>query len=369
MNRNLTDDCLDLLQSQHAAGRIDRRTFLVGLALLGGASAIGGRFAQAADKQLVVTNWGGDAVDAFQKALTGTYASERAVDVKINGSGPTKGAMKAQFESGAVSWDVCDADPGATKSLGELGMIEPIDYGVVDRDQVQAGFAYEFSVANYFLSYVIAYDAKKFGDNPPTSWADFWDVEKFPGKRSLYKWMSGCMEAALLADGVPADKLYPLDEDRAIRKLEALKPHVLSYWDSGAESQQLMRDGEVSMALMWHTRANLVEQDTGGDVRWTYAQGILAPSGWAVIKGNPSGRAAAMDFISYCQDPQRQIELLRALGCGAANPKAHDLVPADLKPLDCSSAENVAWQVLMDMDWYAARSDKALDKYLAMIAS
>ncbi|NRP21421.1 hypothetical protein LPJGGPFB_04680 [Ensifer adhaerens] len=196
MNSNLTNECLDLLHTQHATGRIDRRTFLAGLVFLGAASTIGGKFARAAEKQLVVTNWGGDAVDAFEKALTSSYASEHAVEVKINGSGPTKGAMKAQFESGAVSWDVCDADPGATKSLGELGMVEPIDYTVVERDAVQPGFAYEFSVANYFLSYVIAYDAKKFGDNPPKSWADFWDVEKFPGKRSLYKWMSGCMEAA-----------------------------------------------------------------------------------------------------------------------------------------------------------------------------
>jgi putative spermidine/putrescine transport system substrate-binding protein len=248
-------------------------------------------------------------------------------------------------------------------------MIEPIDYTVVDRTKVQPGFAYEFSVANYFLSYVIAYDATKFGDNPPKSWADFWNVEKYPGKRSLYKWMSGCMEAALLADGVPVDALYPLDEERAIRKLNEIKPHIVSFWDSGAESQQLMRDGEASMALMWHTRANLVEQDTGGGVSWTYAQGILAPSGWAVIKGNPAGSRRAMDFIRYCQDPALQVDLLRALGCGPSNPLAHDLVPPDLRRLDCSSKENMAVQVLMDMDWYAASGDAALDRYLAMTAS
>lgn len=177
------------------------------------------------------------------------------------------------------------------------------------------------------------------------------------------------MEAALLADGVPMDQLYPLDEERAIRKLNEIKPHIVSFWDSGAESQQLMRDGEASMALLWHTRANLVEKDTGGAVSWTYAQGILAPSGWAVIKGNPAGSARAMDFIRYCQDPARQVDLLRTLGCGPTNPLAHDLVPAELKRLDCSSAENMSQQVLMDMDWYAARGDQALEKYLAMTAS
>ncbi|MFK0276750.1 ABC transporter substrate-binding protein [Ensifer sp. NPDC090286] len=369
MNNDLKAECLELLKDGHLNGRIDRRTFLTGLVLLGVAPHLGGRSARAAEGELVVTNWGGDAVGAFEASLTASYADQQKIAVKIDGSGPTKGAMKAQFESGAVSWDVCDADPGATKSLGQAGMIEPIDYKVVDREKVQSGFAYEYSVANYFLSYVIAYDAKKFGDNPPKSWADFWNVEKYPGKRSLYKWMSGCMEAALLADGVPMDKLYPLDEERAIRKLNEIKPHIVSFWDSGAESQQLMRDGEASMALIWHTRANLVEKDTGGDVSWTYAEGILAPSGWAVIKGNPAGSARAMDFIRYCQDPTRQVELLKALGCGPSNPLAHDLVPAELKRLDCSSAENMAQQVLMDMDWYSARGDAALEKYLAMTAS
>lgn len=369
MNSDLKSECLELLKHRHSSGQIDRRSFLAGLVMLGVVPALGGRPARAADGQLVVTNWGGDAIAAFEAALTGSYSEKEGVTVKIDGSGPTKGAMKAQFESGSVTWDVCDCDPGATKSLGEEGMIEPIDYTVVDRAKVHPGFAYEYSVANYFLSYVIAYDAKKFGANPPKSWADFWDVEKFPGKRSLYKWMSGCLEAALLADGVPVDKLYPLDEDRAIRKLNEIKPHIVSFWDSGAESQQLMRDGEASMALMWHTRANLVEKDTGGDVSWTYAEGILAPSGWAVIKGNPAGSGRAMDFIRYCQDPTRQVELLRNLGCGPVNPLAHDLVPPELQRLDCSSKENMAVQVLMDMDWYAARADAALDKYLAMTAS
>ena len=96
-------------------------------------------------------------------------------------------------------------------------------------------------------SYVIAFDAKRFGKNPPKSWADFWDVKKYPGKRTLYKWMSANLECALLADGVAPDKLYPLDVDRALRKIEELMPHVVTHWSTGAESQQLLRDGEASM--------------------------------------------------------------------------------------------------------------------------
>jgi spermidine/putrescine-binding protein len=110
--------------------------------------------------------------------------------------------------------------------LGKEGVLAPIDYGVVDKSLIGYGDIHEFGLANYTYSYVIGYDAKKFGKNPPKSWADFWDVKKYPGKRTLYKWMSANLECALLADGVPADQLYPLDVDRALRKIEELMPHV-----------------------------------------------------------------------------------------------------------------------------------------------
>lgn len=369
MDRHFKQDCLQILKQRYVGGTIDRRTVLTGLVALGAISGLGNKGAAAASNELVVVNWGGDAVPAFETAFTSSFAESQGLKVKIDGSGPTKGAMKTQFESGAVRWDVCDADPGSTKSLGEAGMIEKTDYAIVDKSKVESGFAYEYSVANYFFSYVIAYDAKKFGGNPPKSWADFWDVEKYPGKRTVYKWMNGVLEAALMADGVPMDQLYPLDMDRALAKLEQLKPHVVSFWESGAESQQLMRDGEASMGLLWHTRANLVEQDTGGAVSWTYEQGLLAPSGWTVIKGNPAGPEAAMKFIAHCQDPERQLALLRSLGSSPANPAAHALVPDELRRINCSSPENRALQVAMDMDWYAANSSEALDRYLAMVAN
>lgn len=367
MSNLFKQDCLEIIKEKYAVGAIDRRTFLTGLVALGLLPVIGSQNVHAADGELVVVNWGGDAIPSFESAFTDSFTQAGGPKVKIDGSGPTKGAMKAQFESGAIRWDVCDADPGSTQSLGETGMIEKTDYSIVDKNKIEPGFAYEYCPANYFFSYVMAYDAKKFGDNPPKTWADFWDVKKYPGKRTMFKWMTGALEAALMADGVPENELYPLDVDRALTKLEELKPHIVSYWGSGAASQQLMRDGEASMGILWHTRANLVEQDTDGDVSWTYNQGILAPSGWTVIKGNPAGVKTAMEFIAHCQNPERQVELLRTLGSAPANPAAHALVPADLKRMDCSSVENRKVQVAMDMDWYAANSSTALNKFLAMV--
>ena len=70
-------------------------------------------------------------------------------------------------------------------------MLEPIDYTIVDKNKMRAGFGWDYAASTYFFSYIIAYDSSKFGDKAPTGMADFFDVKKFPGKRSLYKWGVG----------------------------------------------------------------------------------------------------------------------------------------------------------------------------------
>ena len=59
--------------------------------------------------------------------------------------------------------------------------------------------------------------------------ADFFDLKRVPGKRMIRKDSQAMLEMALIADGVPLDKLYPLDVDRAIAKFATIKdcdPHL-----------------------------------------------------------------------------------------------------------------------------------------------
>ncbi|MER7876402.1 extracellular solute-binding protein [Streptomyces solisilvae] len=105
---------------------------------------------------------------------------------------------------------------------------------------------------------VLMYDKKKFGGNPPKSWADFFNTGKYPGKRAIPGIPSdaspGALEAALLVDGVAPDRLYPLNVDRALKKLTSVRSSLV-FWDTGARSQQLLESGEVSMAMVWSGRA------------------------------------------------------------------------------------------------------------------
>ncbi|MFJ3049756.1 ABC transporter substrate-binding protein [Pseudomonas nitroreducens] len=363
-------DCIEVLIEKTRRGQIDRRTFLKGMGLMAAlplALRNGVSFA-AGDKPLVVVNWGGDAIKAFGKAWTEGFSKATGIPTKIDGSGPTEGAIRTQLSSGRVSWDVVDAESSILQNLGKEGLVQPIDYNVVSKDKVLPGFAYEYGIADYMLSYVIAYDSERFGDKAPKTWADFWDVKTFPGKRTLYKWMNGMLEAALLADGVAPDKLYPLDVPRAMKKIEELKPHVLAFWGSGAETQQLLIEGEVSMGAIWNTRAQVITEDSEDRIKWTFDNALLGCSNWGVLKGNPAGTEAAMKFIAYAQDPQSQVELFKMFGNGPANPAAAALIPDDRKHLNCTDPSNLPKQVMLSHEWYTDHYAATLEQYLTHIS-
>lgn len=365
--QRIIEDVLEIAQKRGPKAGISRRSFNQSLLLLGALAAAGPwQRALSANGNVIVSNWGGDAVPAFETSYSG-FNQASGNKLQIDGSGPSEGALKTQVNSGAVRWDVCDGEMYSSYRLGRDKVLSPIDYTVVDKSLVDFGDVHEFGIANYSYSYVIGYDHKRFGANPPRSWADFWDVKKYPGKRTLYKWMSANLECALLADGVAPEQLYPLDVDRALRKIEALMPHIVTHWSTGAESQQLLLDGEVSMAQIWHTRAELVKRDSGESIDWSFDGGIVSPSVWMVPKNNPAGAKAAMDFIAYALRPEVQALLMQVYNMGPVNSKANALLSPELQAINPTAPENFKKQVMLNNRWHAEHYGETLERYLALI--
>jgi putative spermidine/putrescine transport system substrate-binding protein len=371
MNDAFKKDCLDILAGKVERGEISRRRFtrMAAIVLAGAPFALRAGSASAADHELVLVNWGGDAIKAYDQAYGQPFLKETGISVKEDGAGPTEGAIAAQFKSGRPTWDLVDADPFSAISLGKQGMIEPIDYTIVDKSKMRPGFGWDYAASTYFFSYVIAYDAKKFGANPPKTMADFFDIKTYPGKRSMYKWGVGMWEAALLADGVAPDKLYPLDLKRAHDKIAGFKDNVVSYWGGGAASQQVMLSGDASMAIIWSTRASLLDKDTGGQIKFIWDQGLISPGALAVIKNNPGGKANAMKFIASTSDPQSQLVMFNLLGQGPANPATDALIPADTKKYNPVDPANMKVQIALDMPWYADNYGAALDAFTKIISA
>ena len=371
MSMEFEKETLEILSKRVESGALSRRRFTqIAAMLIGGAPlALKAKGAFAAANELVFVNWGGDAGTAYDKAYGAPFKEETGITVKQDGSGPTEGAVQAQFESRSPTWDIVDIDPFSAEALGKKGMMEPIDYAIVDKAKMRPGFGWEYAASSYFFSYIIAYDASKFGDKVPTGMADFFDVEKFPGKRSLYKWGAGMWEAALLADGVPADKLYPLDLDRAHKKIAAFKDNIVSFWGGGSESQSVLLNGEASMALIWSTRASLIEKDSGGAIKFVWDQGLISPGAMGVIKGNPGGKENAMKFIASAQVPEKQVIMFDMLAQGPANPATDALLNPEQARLNPVDPANMSKQIALDMAWYETNYGPALDAYTKVISA
>ena len=371
MNQAFQQDCLEMLATRLERGEISRRCFIqvATIILAGTPFALRTTGAEAADKTLVFVNWGGDALRSYDQAYGQAFLKQTGITVRQDGSGPTEGAITAQFKSGKPTWDIVDADPFSAISLGKRGMVEPIDYHIVDRSKMRQGFGWDYAASTYFFSYVIAYDASRFGARAPAGMADFFDIKKFPGKRSLYKWGAGMWEAALLADGVAPDKLYPLDLKRAHDKIAAFSDHVVSYWGGGADSQQILLSGDASMALIWSTRASVLEKDSSGQIKFVWDQGLISPGAMAVIKNNPAGKVTAMNFIASTQDPRKQLVAFELMGQGPANPATDALIPADKKRINPMDPANAARQIALNMPWYADNYGAALEAYTRIISA
>ena len=361
------DDRAALLREELAAGRIDRRTFVRLAAVLAAAPAAlraTDAFAQA--KEIVVSNAGGDANTAYTGIFGEAFTKASGVKVVGDGTFPSSAKIKAMVDAKHVTWDVCDRNLPASLELGQQGLLEEIDYKVVDKGKLRSEHAGKWGAGSYIFSNVICHQADAFGGRKPTTWKDFWNVKDFPGKRALRKHIDGQLEAALLADGVEPSKLYPIDLKRALDKIKELKPHCI-FWSTGAESQQVLRDKEVVMANVWNTRASVLRRESGGKIDFHYNQALLWVAAWIVPKGAP-GAKEAMRFIASAQDPQRQVELFKVLGNGTINPAASALVPQELKVIDPSSPDNYKMQVSVDPQWYAENSPKALQAYIEAVS-
>ncbi len=358
-------DAAQIALEKFRTGKIDRRSFMAALAGLGLAATFKPGAASAEVSEIVVCNWGGAALEAFQKAYGEPFKATSGIDVVIDGAGPATGAIRAMVDSGNVTWDATDGGMVDAVTLGKGGYVEPIDYSIVDKSLVSEGLAAEFGICNYTFSNVLAYDAKKTGGVAPAGWADFFDMQKFPGKRTMCKWVQGQLESVLLADGVKPEDMYPLDVDRAFKKLEPLLPDII-FWESGAQSQQLFRDGEVVMGNIWHTRANLLRKDNP-DFTWTWSQNLLLASAWSVPKGNPAGKKV-FDFINSSLQPEGQITLLRLMGNGPSNPKALALMTEEDKAVYPLAPENTAGSLKISAEYYAEKEADLQNRFLDFIS-
>ncbi len=329
-----------------------------GLAL--GALVAGAGLGIAQSGSIVFTSWGGTTQDAQKQSWAVPFTKKTGIAVKQDG--PTDyGKFKAMVESGNVSWDVVDVDGDFAAAAAKDGLLEPIDFSVVQRADLDPRFVSDMAVGSFYYSFVLGFNPASFGEKAPKSWADVFDTKTFPGKRTFYKWSTpGVLEIALLADGVPADKLYPLDLDRAFKKLDTIKADIV-WWGTGAQSQQLLASGEAPIGQFWNGRLFALDQG-GTKVGISWEQNLTAADMLVVPKG-AKNKEAAMKFLAEATSPEGQASFATDSGYAPINLKSPALMPknvaADLPD------QHTASQINLDMGYWAAHRDEIGKRWYA----
>jgi putative spermidine/putrescine transport system substrate-binding protein len=322
-------------------------------------------------QQVTVVSFGGSYQEGQSKALFQPAAKAMGITAKEETySGIAD--LRLKVRAGAVTWDIVTSGSGSAARAGAEGILEKLDYKIIDVSSFIPGTYQDYCVGGDVFSTVLAWNTKTYGDNGPQSWADFWDVKKFPGKRSYRKSVAGALEPALMADGVPANKVYevlaaPGGIERAIKKIKELKPHVAVWWASGAQHAQLMKDGEVDMITGWNGRFDVVKKD-GAKVAYTFNQGLLDYDCYAIAKGAPN-KDLAMKFLAEISKPQYQAEFTKYITYGPTNKKGYELgtIEANYAKQLPSHPDNAAKQLTIDLDWYIKFEEKASAAYQNML--
>ncbi|KWX68875.1 hypothetical protein ASJ79_15950 [Mycobacterium sp. NAZ190054] len=247
------------------------------------------------DGETVVTvaGYGGVYEEMEYDAFFDGYMAEHP-DVRIVYDELDMAKLKAMVESGNPTWDIFLGGP---ESNDPADIFEKIDCEKVPCSELKMMADHGYSVPYYIFSTVLAYREDAFGGKAPENWADFFDLETFPGKRGLWNAVTaGTLEPALLADGVAHEDLYPLDTDRALAKLGSIRDSIV-WWESGAQCGQLLRDNEVVMANCWSLDVDRAQAD-GAPLGIAWSDNFMLPGEMSIVKGT-THRDIAMDIIAY----------------------------------------------------------------------
>ena len=315
-----------------------------------------------------VSSYGG----AFQAAQREAYFKpfERLSGIKvIESEGPDVVKVKAMVDTKNIEWDVAEFDRADIINLERKGSYwEEIDYSLVDAANIGEAFVYKYSLDMLPYGQVLAYRTDVFNGAKPDGWADFWDTKKFPGGRSMPAGSGGLvpdLESASMAAGVPMEKVYPIDIDKAYASLAKIKPAVVKWWEAGAIPAQLLNDKEITMGIAWNGRIAAI-QAKGAPVDVAWRQGALRTDCWAVPKGAPN-RENAMKFTAFITLPVPQARLSMLIPYGFVNNKAVDYLPAERLKLLPTAPDIKKQMYVYNSEWWADNRDKVVSRWASFL--
>ena len=336
-------------------------------------------------ESVTVVSWGGSYARSYTKAVLQPFTAATGIEVRLEDYNGGLAQIRAQVETGNVHWDVVDLEMADAVLGCDEGLLEPIDAGDLppgpDGTPAEQDFfpetLTECGIGVVFYSTIYAYNMEKFPGSKPATIGDFFDLEKFPGRRGMRRTPVVNLEFALMADGVPMKQVYatlatPEGVDRAFRKLDTIKEQII-WWEAGAQPPQMLADGEVAMSTAYNGRifnAQVLEKQPFVVV-W---DGQVLDWGQTGIVAGTRNLEAARKFVAFGARTESMAAIGRYISyspvrrSGTALVSTHLETGVDMAPHMPTTPANVARALHSDWEWWSDHSDEMNERFSAWLA-
>ncbi len=340
-----------------------------------------------AETELVIVSWGGAYTASQQNAYHEPYMALNP-DVKIindDSAGEAVAKIRAMNEAGNVTWALVDMVPSDAILLCDEGLLEEVNHDEIlapAPDGSPASVDYGDMIVSPCFIPTIVYSTT-FGyrtdlvSEAPTSIHDVFDLEKIPGKRALEKKPIGNLEWALIADGVdPADVYDVMSTDegieRALAKLDTIKDSVI-WWDKGAQTPQLLADGEIVMGSTYNGRLFSVIEEEKQPIAMMWDWQVFDLDGWVIPKGAPH-REEVLEYLNYATDTQRLADQAKFISYGPARASSatmigrHATLDIEMAPHMPTAPDNAKTTLLFNYEFWADNRDDLTERFNSWLA-
>lgn len=344
-----------------SASPVSRRAVL-GAGLFGAAMLASPfvRRASAEDNVLYVNTWGGDWEASVKKFLFDPFTADTGIEIRTV-SPISFAKLAAQKTTGVYEFDVTTLGVADVARANAAGLLETLaDH--IDASSLWQGAIYQNGLSTHGFATQMAYDKAKYPDGPK-NWADFFDVEKFPGNRSLQRHAARVLAIALLGDGVSPAELFPYDLDRAFASLDRIKNDVRVWWTAGPQARQILTDGEVDMAGLWDSDAAGAKKASREPIEIVWDQAVVDQACWIVAKDSPRAENGFKLLGHIGQNAEGLAQFCIADQNGPMNPKSFDFIPADVAKTMPTYPEHLARAVMLDGGKLTAQLDEMTTRF------
>lgn len=298
------------------------------------------------------------------------FASATGIATRLDVREAGLESMRVRKDSAPLPWDVALLSADELLAACDEGLLEKLDWPAIGgKDHYQPIGVSECGVGSTFNSIALAWDRDKFPVTP--TWADFWDIAKYPGKRGLRKSAATNLEFALMADGVAPSDIYRTLKssdgvDRAFRKLDQLRPYIV-WWESDDQAAKFLGSGEVLMTSAPAARALLAGRAEHHNFGIQWAGSIFSVASWSVIKSSPNARQA-YQFLYFAGSSAIQAHLLSIAPYPGLARGANDGLAPELLAQTPVGAGNQASGVQSDEQFWRDNGDKLGQRFAAWLS-